>query len=269
MSLTDKISAETIKEYLRPCGLAWVGVEVYDSLPSTNTRLKEYAAEDAPHGTVLIAREQTAGRGRMGRSFHSPSGGGLYMSILTRPRMAADKVLLMTPLTAVAVCRALEGFGSPRTDVKWVNDVYINGKKAAGILVEGTVTQDGGIDCAVVGVGVNLSPPDGGFPSDISDTACVVFDSENSVSDVNRLISELIREFFSLYDALPNCDFMEDYRRRSFLLGKEVTVSRGGENYFGTAVEIDRDARLVVECCDGVRRIFDSGEARAKPLAEK
>ena len=265
MSLTSKISAEKIKENLCHHGLSWVGVEVCDSLPSTNTRLKEDASRGAPHGTVLIAREQTAGRGRMGRSFHSPDGGGLYMSLLLRPDMAADDVLLITPLTAVAVCRALEASGSPKTDIKWVNDIYIKGKKAAGILVEGAVTH-GGVDYAVVGVGVNLLPPREGFPEDIRDTACAVFDSEDAVFNLNRLISDLIAELFALYGRLPDRGFMEEYRRRSFLLGREVTVTRGGEEYRGVVTDIDGEARLAVKCDDGVSRLFDSGEARAKTV---
>ena len=200
----------------------------------------------------------------MGRSFYSPEGSGLYVSILVRPRLTADDCLLITPLAAVATSRALEASGCPETAIKWVNDIYVGGKKGAGILVEGSFSPDGCLDHAVVGIGINLYQPDGGFPNELGDIASSFFDGRSV--DVNRLAVDLIRELWTLYRALPDRRFMDEYRRRSFLLGESVTVERGGEIYLGKAVDIDDSARLIVECDDGVRRKFDSGEARARGL---
>ena len=260
MHSSVKISEKKINELLG--GRA--SVRVFDQVGSTNTLLKTAAEAGAPHGAVIVAREQTAGRGRMGRSFHSPLGTGLYVSILVRPELAAENVLLITPLSAVALCSALERHGCLGTQIKWVNDIYVDDKKAAGILVEGAVTSDGRIDYAVVGIGVNLYSPDGGFPDEISATACGAFDGNDRAIDCDRLVSDIIDEFLSLFEKLPEREFMSEYRRRSYLLGKPVTVTRGDGIYFGVAAEVDDSARLVVDCDDGVRRVFDSGEARAR-----
>lgn len=239
-------------------------LEIFQCIDSTNTYLKSAAEGGARHGHTVIARSQTAGRGRMGRTFFSPVDTGLYISLLARPSLPSEDILMITPLAAVAVCRALERSGCRGAEIKWVNDIYVGGKKAAGILVEGAVTPLGGIDYAVTGIGVNLLPPRGGFPKEISDIACAVFDSPDKV-DINRLISDIICEFFSLYDRLPDCGFMDEYRQRSFLLGKQVTVTRGNEEFYGIAVSIDDRGGITLECEDGMRRSFSSGEARAKP----
>lgn len=263
MASPKKLNEKKITEYLAAEGLSWVDVRVYDRVTSTNTLMKTAAEGGAAHGRVILARRQTAGRGRMGRTFYSPEDTGLYVSILIRPRLAAEDCLLLTPLAAVAACRALEASGCPQVDVKWVNDIYVGDKKGAGILVEGSFSADGGVDYAVVGIGLNLFPPKKGFPDDIAHTACAFFDS-GAALDVNRLAADLIRCVFGLYESLPNRDFMDEYRSRSCLIGRDVTVTRGDEEFFGRAVSVDDSARLAVECDDGVLRLFDSGEARAK-----
>jgi len=186
------------------------------------------------------------------------------MSILVRPRLSPDEILFITPLTAVACARALEASGCAKADVKWVNDVYVDGKKAAGILVEGAVTPTGSIGHAVVGVGINVYAPKNGFPHDIKDIAKGAFDADSAQVDKNRLIADFLHEFFILYDSLPAHGFMDEYRRRSFLIGNEVTVAQGDREYRGTAVDIDDLAHLVVRCEDGMIRKFYSGEARAR-----
>ena len=137
MGFMSEIISEKITARLSAQGVRGVSLEVYDCVDSTNTLLKKQADEGAPHGRVIIAREQTGGRGRMGRSFHSPRGTGLYISILLRPEMPPESVLLVTPMTAVAVCQALDSAQCPTPRIKWVNDIYVGGKKLAGILTEG------------------------------------------------------------------------------------------------------------------------------------
>ena len=258
-----KPDQERIRERLATAGLSWVDVRVHDCVASTNTLLKADAEAGVEQGRVIIAARQSAGRGRMGRSFYSPEGSGLYLSLLVRPRLSAEDCLLLTPLAAVAACRAIEASGCPRVDIKWVNDIYQNEKKGAGILVEGSFSPDGGVKYAVIGIGINLFSPAEGFPEDIRSTACAFFDGHDGF-DVDRLAADLIVELLSLYGDLPNRDFMDEYRSRSCLIGRDVTVTRGGEEYFGRAVGIDDGARLEVDCADGIRRVFDSGEARAR-----
>ena len=259
------ISSDRIIEFMCSSGAEFIPtLHVYDSVDSTNTLLRGEAELGAPHGKVVIARSQTAGRGRMGRSFFSPEDTGIYMSILVRPSLSPDEMLFITPLTAVACARAVESSGCAKAQVKWVNDIYVDEKKAAGILVEGAVTPEGNIGYAVVGVGINLYSPKDGFPDEIKGIAKGAFDDGDKKIDRNRLIADFLSEFFALYNALPSHGFMEEYRRRSLLTGKSVTVSHGGNEYRGTAVDIDDSAHLIVECEDGERRAFHSGEARAR-----
>ena len=145
--------AAAVREALGPLA-AIISLEAASVCPSTNRALKE-RAPSLPAWHALIALEQTQGRGRLGRSFFSPAGTGLYMSVLLRPSLAPEDVPLITPAAAVAVCRALEELGSDRAQIKWVNDVYIGGRKVCGILTE----AGPGLGYVVVGVGVNVSPP--------------------------------------------------------------------------------------------------------------
>ena len=147
-----------------------------DSVKSTNTALKELAKKGAPEGYLLSASSQTRGRGRLNRIFFSPKGTGLYCSLLLRPEIALPSYAL-TCLSAVALCETIESYGIA-CGIKWVNDVYVNGKKAAGILVESAIDPDGRIRYAVIGIGVNLFQPTGGFPEEIREKAGSVFDSE-------------------------------------------------------------------------------------------
>ena len=260
------LSAEQIFRFIKESPTSVEpSIRIYDTLDSTNTLLKCEAERGAAHGSVVIARKQTAGRGRMGRSFFSPDGTGIYMSILVRPELCADESLFITTLTALATARALDSAGCGGAEIKWVNDIFVGGKKAAGILVEGALDESARkLKYAVVGIGINLYSPERGFPSELSSIACGAFDGKSESIDQNRLAADIICEFFSLYDALPCHDFMDEYRRRSCIIGKEVSVSVGDESFNGTAVDIDENARLIVRLPSGETRVLCSGEARAK-----
>lgn len=191
-------------------------IEQYDTVTSTNDLLKAKAKAGAPAGTVIVAARQTAGRGRMGRSFLSEDG-GLYMSVLLRPMGAAVDVLTVTAKAAVAVALAVEKHTGKAAAIKWVNDIYQNGKKVCGILAEGQANADG-LDYVVLGIGVNLKAPKGGFPAELRDIA-------------GSLAAEVDQDAF-LRDVLKNLsaeDMYAEYTKRDMLFGKTVTVLRGGE----------------------------------------
>jgi len=191
-------------------------IEQYDTVTSTNDLLKAKAKAGAPAGTVIVAARQTAGRGRMGRSFLSEDG-GLYMSVLLRPMGAAVDALTITAHAAVAVALAVEKHTGKAAAIKWVNDIYQSGKKVCGILAEGQANADG-LDYVVLGIGVNLQAPKGGFPAELRDIA-------------GSLAAEVDKDAF-LRDVLKNLsaeDMYAEYTKRDMLFGKTVTVLRGCE----------------------------------------
>ncbi len=222
---------------------------------STNSDMKRLASEGAKEGTVLIADSQTAGRGRLGRQFFSPRGTGCYMSILLRPSFSAEKVKLITPMAAVAVCEAIEAVTEKKAEIKWVNDIFIDGKKVAGILTEGSFAG-GEIDFVVVGVGMNLSEPQGGFPQEIENIAGAIGAEEKR----DEIIQEFLWRFFRYYQAIESGSFIPEYRRRLFILGREITVYGADAAYQAKAIDIDGMCGLVIETKDGQTQVLSSGE---------
>lgn len=212
---------------------------------STNRVAKELARQGAPHGTAVLAGRQSAGRGRLGRTFFSPEG-GLYLSVILRPQCPTEDLPLMTPMAAVAVCRALEETLCVSPGIKWVNDLYLGGKKLCGILCE----MAGG--AVIVGIGLNLRTPEGGFPEDIPATALDM--------PVDR---QVLAEAIGKHLLQPG-DFLTEYRQRCLLLGRNVTVHPvTGASYEALALEIDGRGRLVVESARG-REALDSGEVSVR-----
>ncbi len=225
---------------------------------STNNRLKELARNGAKGGYLLATAHQTAGRGRLGRSFFSPQS-GVYLSLLLRPRSDPDKTLFFTTAAAVAVCRAIEKTSNERAQIKWVNDVYIKGRKACGILTEAAISE-GVTDWAVVGIGVNIAPPKGGFPEEISDRAGAIFNEGNVPKGYeNRLVAQIAIELERVYSQ-PHEPTAGEYRERSMLIGRRITVVNGEGHTDCTAVDVDDEARLEVEYDDGRREKLFSGE---------
>ena len=174
-------------------------ISTFDVLESTNTTAKELAQNGADEGTVIIAKEQTAGKGRLSRTFFSPNG-GLYMSIILRPTISSEKTTFITAAAAVAVCRAIKTVTGIDTGIKWVNDIYLNGKKVCGILTSGAINSEKkNLDYAILGIGLNIDPPKGGFNKEIKNIATSLF-KENCDEDTKaRLTAEILNEFFDLY----------------------------------------------------------------------
>ncbi len=228
---------------------------------STNDELKKM-----PHGankeTVLfVADSQTAGRGRKGRSFFSPKGTGIYMSLLIHPELSAEECTLITPLCAVATAEAIENVTGIKADIKWVNDIFVGGKKVAGILTEGAFTQKGA-DYIIVGIGINLSAPEGGFPEEIRDIAGALTVKIEGLRE--KLIAETVNRFMYHLNKIKGREFIPLYRDRLFFLGKEITVISSQGNYRATASDIDEMCRLTVRTEEGELKILNSGEISVK-----
>ena len=237
---------------------------VLDEVTSTNDYLKELAAKGAADGTVAIAVHQTKGKGRLGRSFYSPENTGVYLSILLRPKFSLSECLLLTTSAAVAVADAVESITGKTVSIKWVNDVFLNGKKICGILTEAsTDIESGGLSYAVVGIGLNICEPTGGFPSEIKDVAGAIFESGKDVPRA-KLSAEVIKRFYGFYEEIPKRTFLDGYIKRSNLIGKEVRVINGETVLPATAVKIDNDCRLLVRFDNGEEKWLSSGEVSVK-----
>jgi len=224
-----------------------------DTADSTNTHLLSLARSGAAHGTVVIAREQTAGRGRRGRSFLSPAG-GLYMSVLLR-QLPYDDCSVMTAAAAVAFRRALQSFSDETIGIKWVNDLMINGKKTAGILAEGVISADARFEGMVIGVGVNLTEP----PAEVADIACAL--PGNITCD--QAAHALLNSLDEVLD-MPLEKVIDEYRQFSAAIGHRVTVVTPTGEYEALAADIDQRARLICITDDGQRTALDSGEIRIR-----
>lgn len=254
------LNAEKIKQLAKGCGY---DIHTAVSVDSTNNVLKRLAANGEKEGYMLFSEEQTAGRGRQGRSFFSPKS-GIYTSLLLRPMTDPTKTLYFTTAAAVAVCRAIEAAANIKAQIKWVNDVYIGEKKVCGILTESSIS--GGVtDWAVVGIGVNLVKPDGGFPKEISDRACALFDSEADMPKCfpDRFAAALALQLKLVYSQ-DRQETAQEYRSRSMLIGRTVTACDGGKERVCRVLDVSDSAELIVEFEDETRGRLYSGEVRVR-----
>lgn len=253
---TDILSAQGIEKYLLHPELK---LEVVDVTTSTNALLRQKAGEGAPEGTVVLSGCQTAGRGRLGRSFYSPADTGIYMSLLLRPRaMAPSQAVKLTTMAAAAACRAIAEVSGKDPGIKWVNDIFLEGKKVCGILTEASLSlEDGSLDAVVLGAGINVYPPAEGFPGELGVIAGAVFDTPQR-DGKNRLAAAFLNRFFACYRGAES--WMDTYREKNLVVGREITVS--GQR--AAAVAIDQDCRLVVRFPDGAEKALSSGEIQVK-----
>ena len=257
---SQPLSPPGIGKYLTTAGLS---LEVRQSVTSTNTLLRQMAQEGAPEGTVLLAEEQTAGRGRRNKSFSSPPGGGIYMSVLLRPRLLAQEALYITTAAAVAVCQAVEDLCGVSTSIKWVNDVFCHGKKICGISTEASLDlESGGLHYAVLGMGINVFPGTKPFSKEAEAVAATIFSSSAATPPEirARLAAGILDRFFALYPHLSEKAYFEDYRRRCFLLGQPIHILQGDTKTPARALSLTEDFGLVAEFPDGRQEILQSGE---------
>lgn len=266
---TDVLNADTILKYVNTEIREKLDIEVYKTIDSTNTKLKEMASKGAKEWKILVAEEQTQGRGRMNRKFYSPSVSGIYMSILLKPKVSWNEALFITTLCATAVSEAIESITGINTGIKWVNDIYVNNKKVCGILTEASLNMESGyLDYAVAGIGINVKSPEGGFPEELKDIATSVMEETNVyIEDLRcKIVASVINNIDKYYKNILKHDFMEKYKEKSILIGKNVYITDDINKESLYVRDIDDNAALVVEKTDGTVIQLSSGEVSVKQL---
>jgi len=241
--------------------------EILDSVDSTNTLAKLRAKEGADEGYIVIASHQTAGRGRLGRSFSSPDGTGIYMSIILKPALSPEKTVLITTAAAVAVSQAIEELSGKQTQIKWVNDILISGKKVCGILTEGSIDpQSKNLDFAVLGIGINVFRPKNDFCDEIKDIAGAVFDKYNEEIKTN-LILKIIENFFYYYKVIEEKTFFDYYKEKCFVIGKKVNIIKNGKIISnGEVLDLTHDFSLMIRKESGETEKLSSGEISIRTI---
>lgn len=249
----DTLSSSVLTDLIdKPCK-----VQVFDVIDSTNNYAK--ALGDVIVPTLIVANEQTKGRGRLGRSFYSPSSKGIYMTIAFEPDFGIDKAMLITSLTAVAVCKAFEETVGVGPKIKWVNDIYLQEQKVCGILTEAESNfETGTISKIIVGIGINCFEQE--FPDEIKDKATYIKTPQKDY-DRNQLIASVVNKFFELTDNFDRVKLLRDYKSRSMILGQPILIygtnhsalpENGGRGIKARAIDIDENGGLVVEYLEGV-----------------
>jgi len=238
----------------------------YEAIDSTNTLAKRMIAQGAPHGTVIIADRQTQGRGRMGRSFQSPAGFGVYLSVILRYNCRPEALMHLTCAAAVAMCDAVEQAASLRPSIKWTNDLVHNGRKLGGILTELVISETE--TAAIVGIGINCNQTSADFSPEIRDFAGSLFMATGNNILRPRLIASMLRSLYDMDLHLFSCKdiLLECYREDCITLGKEVSIVRGEEIRHGHALAVADDGGLVVKFSDGNTETVSSGEVSVRGM---
>lgn len=257
--ITNNISSAAIK---KSADQDWKYV-ILDKVDSTNNYAKELVLNGDRKNTVVIAESQIGGRGRVGRPFYSPKGNGLYMSILIYPKLNVEYATLITTFTAVAVAKAIEKLtGGSTLNIKWVNDIYMNGKKICGILTEAGFDFEGGaIDYAIIGIGINVFGTE--FPDSIKNIATSIEKETGKIISRNELAVEILNNLSNIQEAIKDKTYLDYYREKSNVIGKNVLVINGDNKFNAKAICIDDNAALIVETEDGMRTL-NSGEVSIK-----
>ncbi len=251
-----------------PASFPWRGnIHYLDTTDSTNTWAKILATEGAPHGTVVIADSQTGGRGRMGRSFHSPAGVGIYLSVILRPHLPARELMHLTCATAVASVAGISKATGLRPGIKWTNDLVVGSKKLGGILTELSVDKEGNVDFAVIGIGIYCCQQAGQFPPDIQDIAtslAVCTGKEISRADVVAHILTALEEISR--DLRDVSAILNQYRRDCITVGRDISLVRGDDIRHGRALDVDESGALVVRFESGETAAVHSGEVSIRGM---
>lgn len=239
-----------------------------DTVDSTNNELKR-RADTAPDGLAVLAQEQTGGRGRLGRSFVSPAGKGLYLSVLLRPQCVLADAGMLTAWTAVAVCRALERCCGVRAGIKWPNDIMLEGRKLCGILTELELeAETAALRHVIVGVGINVSQDAADFGPEVAPVAISLAQALGRAPRRSQLAAEVLSALDDLYRAFPaqKADYLARYRALCVTAGRAVRVLRPGQVRTGTAEAVNEDFALLVRWDNGEQEALSSGEVSVRGL---
>lgn len=256
VSSNDVINKDELIEQINFPNKTFI-INHYNSIDSTNNKLKSLFYEnDNPQYDCLItiADKQTSGRGRFGREFYSPEKTGVYFSLLIKPIFSISVATLITTLTSVAICKAIEEYTSIKPGIKWINDIYYNKKKIAGILTEASIDiETEQIEYIIVGIGINLTTKH--FPDDIADKA----GSLNADISKSKFIGSIIHHFFDIYDKLPENSFIDTYKNYSIMLNKTIKYKINNVTFTGKVIDIDNNGYLIVSNNDSIHTL-KSGE---------
>ena len=238
----------------------------FETIDSTNTYLKQLAEADAEGGTAVIAHSQTGGRGRLGRSFHSPAGSGIYLSYLLRPNCKPEGLMHLTCAVAVAMCDAVEKATGLRPGIKWTNDLVWQKRKLGGILTE-LGFENGLVSYAVVGIGINCTQTEEDFPRELRSIATSLSAVSGKAVDMAALEEQMLAALQTMAESLDRKeDILRRYRSDCVTLGQQVCVVRADEVTYGTALDVDGDGALVVRFEDGSVRAVSSGEVSVRGM---
>ena len=240
----------------------------FEELDSTNDRLKDMARKGAAHGTVLIADRQTGGHGRLGRSFHSPGGAGIYLSILLRPDCGPAELMHLTCATAVAMCGAVERAAGFRPGIKWTNDLVYNRRKLGGILTELGLNSQAKVDYAIIGIGINCCQQPEDLPPDIRETAGSLAMASGCEIDRSKVAAAMMEALWQLDRTLLSGKdaMLQSYRRDCITLGQDISLLRGEAVRHGHALDVDENGALVVAYPDGTVEAVNSGEVSVRGM---
>ncbi|MBQ1741859.1 MAG: biotin--[Oscillospiraceae bacterium] len=268
--LPDQLNEQTVRANLGSLQIVGTTLRCFDSIDSTNNYLKREAAQGAPDGMVAVADEQTGGRGRRGRSFQSPSGKGIYLSVLMRPQLPVTALMPLTGLGAVAVCNAVERVCGVRPRIKWTNDLVLGGKKLCGILTELSLEgESGALQYAIMGIGVNVLHERKDFDGEVAEIATsLALETGKSVSRA-ALAAAMIEELDALYTALCRGEiapYLARYRGDCLTIGHEVQLLWQDKKEKVFALDVDDDLGLIVRRADGTLDTIRTGEVSVRGL---
>ncbi len=253
----NTLTAEQIREQLTE-EYRSTDIYVYDTIDSTNDEAKRQWKENKKAPCLFVSDEQTGGRGRRGRSFYSPKGTGVYMSLLLQPTTGLEDSVHITTATAVIVAKVLKECTGAEVGIKWVNDLYLKDKKICGILTEAimepNLTEHPAV---VVGIGINLSTEV--FPEELKEIAGGL-GAYGATADINRLVAGITNSLLAFAENMQDCSYVEDYRKLSVVLGKEIRYNDGDALISARALDIDSEGGLMVERKDGSVKVLKTGE---------
>ena len=255
LDVNDLLSEEGIRLHLNN---KQGDIFVFNKTASTNLEAKKLGIEGYKNGTIVVADEQIQGRGRFGRTFISPKGKGIYLSLIVKPlNMNIEEVSFSTILTVVGVMRALKKFTDQKIKIKWVNDLYVGTKKISGILTElVSDIESGNVDFIVVGIGININAKESDFPRDLRKIATSI-----NVGNFtrNEIIAEITNEVLNVFENFNKTDIIEEYKKNQLLIGKIISYEKDGLIKTGIAKDISSEGCLVVEVDKKIEKL-NSGE---------
>ena len=239
----------------------------FKTIESTNTYAKELAAQGAPHGTVVVAEHQTGGRGRRGRSFFSPAGTGLYLSMILRPQHSPQELMHLTCAAAVAACDAVESATDLRPGIKWTNDLVHEGRKLGGILTELGFSGEE-LDYAIVGIGINCNQSQDDFPTDLQNIATSLFNITEKSIDVSKLEEILIHALLSTSRKLISHrkQIMNRYRTDCVTIGQDICVINSENVRHAKALSVEDNGSLRIQLPDNSEELVSTGEVSIRGM---